>query len=333
MARKDEARRLFEPERDLLSEEQIAADRAQALSALQSRHGPDLDRARMWTSRDDGRLVRGVKHHSAEKSAMVSRAIGTVSSAMSGKWFTREHGLQYLELYSGPGRLLDEATGNEQLGSPLQALDVRKPFTFYVFNDFSRECVEALYERVGERADVRVECGDANDPAHLQRLASLLNPRALVIAYLDPARPQDLSWSTVEFLAEGFDFIDLIINLPVNSLMRAIAGAYATGYREAGTSGRFLDHRRPHELLRRALNGRLIDSATIAAIREHYDQKLMSLGFKQAARRTVDFPPGNPYYDIVLASRHQTGLDLWNKTNPAPVDPQMSMLDFIDGDA
>ncbi len=251
---------------------------------------------------------------------------------MSGKWFTREHGLAYLELYSGPGRLLDEATGHEQLGSPLQALHVPKPFTFYVFNDFSRECVDALKERVGERADVRVECGDANDPDHLQHLASLLNPRALLIAYLDPARPQDLAWSTVRSLGERFDFIDLIINLPVNSLMRAIAGAHGTGYRDSGTSGRFLNHPHPHELLRRAPTGRLIVPATIAAIREHYDEQIQSLGFKQPARRTVDFPPGNPYYDILLASRHQTGLDLWNKTNPVPLDPQMSLLDFLDND-
>ena len=331
MARKDSDPGLFDPDRDLLSEEQIAADREQALTAG-GQPTRDLDSARMWRSRDDGLLVRGVKHHSAEKSAMVSRAIGTVSSAMSNQWFTHEHGLQYLELYAGPGRLLDEATAKEQPGSPLRALAVPKPFTSYVFNDFSADCVGALGERVRGRDDVRVECGDANDREHLVRLASLLNDRALVIAYLDPARPQDLHWSTVEFLAEHFERIDLIINLPVNSLMRAIAGAYTSGFRGAGTSGRFLNHARPHELLRRAPNGRIIDMATITAIREHYDEQLTSLYFKQPARRTVDFPPGNPYYDIVLASRHQTGLDLWNRTNPAPVDPQMSMLDFIDGE-
>lgn len=329
MPREDNVRGLFDPDRDLLSEEQIAADREGALAAT-AQPMRDLDSARMWTSRDDGLLVRGVKHHSAEKSAVVSRAIGTVSSAMSNQWFTREHGLQYLELYAGPGRLLDEATANEQPGSPLQALTVPKPFTSYVFNDFSRECVQALRARVRGRDEVRVECGDANDQEHLAHLTSLLNDRALVIAYLDPSRPQDLHWSTVQFLANHFDYIDLIINLPVNSLMRAIAGASTSGFRGEGTSGRFLNHARPHELLRRAPNAAIIDTATITAIREHYDEQLMSLGFKQPARRTVDFPPGNPYYDIILASRHQTGLDLWNKTNPAPVDPQMSMLDLID---
>ena len=75
---------------------------------------------------------------------------------------------------------------------------------------------------------------------------------------------------------------------------------------------------------------RLNMSATIDAIRRHYDEQLTALGFLPSARRTVNFPVDNPYYDVLLASRHPRGLDLWNKTNPVPVDPQLSLLD--DGD-
>ena len=70
---------------------------------------------------------------------------------MSGKWFAGKYGVEYVELYSGPGRLLDESTGEEQPGSPLGALAVRKPFTRYVFSDFSQACVDALSARVGTR--------------------------------------------------------------------------------------------------------------------------------------------------------------------------------------
>jgi hypothetical protein len=75
----------------------------------------------MWISKDDGLLVRRVKPHSAEKSRLVCRGIDTVSSAMSGKWFATKFGVEYVELYSGPGRLLDVSTGKEQPGSPVQA--------------------------------------------------------------------------------------------------------------------------------------------------------------------------------------------------------------------
>jgi three-Cys-motif partner protein len=310
---------LFRPE-DLLSDEQLKAEAAAALAPQEGQRRPDLDAARLWQSRDDGLLVRGVKLHSAEKSRLVSRGLGTVTSAMSGKWFAEWHGLEYVELYSGPGRLLDERTGKEQPGSPIQALDLAKPFSRYVFSDFSEDCAAALEARVGGRSNVHVVRGDANDPGHLDRVVGLLNPKALVIAYLDPARPKDLRWNTVRYLAENFGFIDLIINLPVNSLMRAILGAYHGGGVGPGVAGDFLNHPSPRALLRTST------PATIEAIRDHYDEQLMGLGFKQPARRTICFPADNPYYDVLLVSRHDRALELWNKTNPPPEDPQLSFL-------
>jgi three-Cys-motif partner protein len=316
--------RLFSPA-DLLSPAELTADARGALAPGEVERDRDLDAARMWMSREDGLLVRGVKPHSAEKSRMVSRGIDTVSSAMSGQWFASKFGVQYVEFYSGPGRLLDVSTGHEQLGSPLEALAVRKPFTHYVFADFSQDCVDALSARIGTRPDVDIIRGDANDVAHLQRIGEILNPRALVIAYLDPARPQDLHWATVEHLASRFRYLDLIINLPVNSLMRGILGAYHGGGTGPGSAGRFLNHAAPHDLIAPNVD-RANTPATIDAIRRHYDDQLMSLGFKKPARRTVNFPADNPYYDILLVSRHERGLDLWDKTNPVPEDPQLTLL-------
>jgi three-Cys-motif partner protein len=320
----DDETRLFRSD-DLLSRDDLTADARGAVSPGEVERDRDLDAARMWISKDDGLLVRGVKPHSAQKSTLVSRGIDTVTSAMSGKWFAVKHGVQYVELYSGPGRLLDESNGKEQPGSPLRALSVRKPFTHYVFSDFSQGCVDALSARTATRTDLDIVRGDANDRDHLERVAGLLNPRALVVAYLDPARPQDLHWATVEYLATKFGFIDLIINLPLNSLMRAILGAHRAGGRGPGAAGRFLNHLAPHALLQPTID-HPSTAATIEAIRRHYDEQLMGLGFKQPAQRTIEFPVGNPYYDILLVSRHERGLELWNKTNPVPVDPQMSLL-------
>src|SRR4051794_23319781 len=91
--------------RAILAGRDLEAERAEALHPDGGQRHPDLDAARLWRSRDDGLVVRGVKPHSAEKSRLVSRSIGTVSSAMAAKWFATTHGLEYLELYSGPGRL------------------------------------------------------------------------------------------------------------------------------------------------------------------------------------------------------------------------------------
>jgi three-Cys-motif partner protein len=319
MPHKDDDRRLFRSE-DLLSPADLTRDAAAARGAEEADRRAELDAARMWISRDDGLLVRGVKPHSAEKSWMVSRAIDTVSSAMAGKWFE----VHYLELYSGPGRLLDESTGREQVGSPIQALEVRKPFDRYVFSDFADECIEALGMRVTRHPtgrEAKVICGDAKQLQHLERAAGLLDRRALVIAYLDPARPQDLHWSTVNYLANEFRYIDLIINLPVNSLARAIHGPYCNGFRGQGAAGSFLNHPAPHELLQWTISHRFDMPATMAAIRDFYDEQLISLGFLKPAHRTVDFPAASPYYDVLYVSRHPTGVDLWDRTNPEPLPP------------
>jgi hypothetical protein len=87
-----------------------------------------------------------------------------------------------------------------------------------------------------------------------------------------------------------------------------------------GVAGEFLNHPSPRELLRPNT------PATIDAIRQQYDEQLIALGFKKPARRTIYFPADNPYYDVLLVSRHDRALELWNKTNPPPEDPQLSLV-------
>jgi hypothetical protein len=53
---------------DLLSDEQLRTEAEVAVAPQEGERRPDLDAARLWQSRDDGLLVRGVKPHSAAKS-------------------------------------------------------------------------------------------------------------------------------------------------------------------------------------------------------------------------------------------------------------------------
>ena len=315
--------RLFSVE-DLLTSEQIEAGKA---AATGDRLGPrpDLDSANMYLSRDDQLLVRGVWPHSAKKSWMVSRIVDVVSKAMTGKWAQ----LGYVELYSGPGRLLDQSSGSELPGSPVEALRLRAPFDRYVFADFDPDCVRALRERtdreaLGVRADVRR--GDAKDLSHLKEVAGQFGRGTLVIVYLDPARPRDMSWATVELLARGLANVDLIINLPVSSLQRAISGPYGRDA-EAHAAGAFLGHPDPRELMEWDRTHSHNVPGTIQAIRDFYDEQLKTLGFLQPGRRVVDYPPGVPYYDLLYASRHPLGVELWDRANP-PDLPAPSLLDM-----
>jgi three-Cys-motif partner protein len=182
------------------------------------------DGAGLVPDRTDGLPVRLVKPHSAGKARTVSRDLGTVGRAMGNKWFP----VHYLELFCGPGYLLDDVTHEEVPGSPLQALGIQRPFDNYVFSDFSDVCAHALERRIAAMRregivlpPTTVLQGDANDVAHLERVCSLIDPRALVIAYLDPAKP-NLDWTTVEYLANRFRFIDFLINLPFSGIHRSL---------------------------------------------------------------------------------------------------------------
>lgn len=312
--------RLFRP--DDLVPVQSLVDNHLAVIGQGGKRRPDLDSAQLWLSPADGLMTRGVHTHSARKAAAVSKSLDTVSVAMANKWFTKEYGVQYVELYAGPGLLLDETTANELPGSPIEALAVRKPFARYVFSDFNQDCVDALNARVGERDNVHVLRGDANDQAHLDTVAGLLDQRALVIVYLDPARPQDLRFSTIRFLSERFKYLDLIINVPVHNLARAILGRNVAG---PGAAGTFLNHPSPRDLLHRRASGELCWEPTIAAVRAHYTEQLESLGFLTPARNTVCFPGTNPYYDMLLVSRHPTALKLWNRSNSPEEPTQLSL--------
>jgi three-Cys-motif partner protein len=269
----------------------------------------------------DGLPVRVVKPHSAEKAKTVSRDLGTVGRAMSRKWFP----VHYLELFCGPGYLYDSVTGEEVPGSPLQALGIARPFDNYVFSDFSDVCADALERRIAAlRAQgvvlprTTVLQGDANDPEHLERVCSLIDPRALVIAYLDPAKP-NLHWSTVEYLANRFRFIDFLINLPFSGIHRSLT---------AGGDERprlMLNHPNPVELVHPE------EGRTAQNIRDHYDEQLRGLGLIHIARRCVKTQPTNsPLYDVVLASRKDTAVKLFEKANPVPkVEQQVSIFDLL----
>jgi three-Cys-motif partner protein len=324
MPDKDDKYRLFSVD-DLLTSEQLQAGRAAARGDQLGRR-PDLDSAEMYLSKEDHLLVRGVWPHSAKKSWMVSRIVDVVSKAMSGKW--RELG--YVELYAGPGRLLDQATGLELPGSPIEALRVRAPFDRYIFCDFDEDCVEALAKRtrredIASRADVRP--GDATDPRHLAYIAGQFDRGSLVMVYLDPARPQDMTWETVRLLATLLPNIDLIINLPVNSLQRAISGPHARDA-EARAAGAFLGHPDARELMQWDRTQSHHVAGTVQAVRGFFDQQLESLGFLKPGRRVVEYPAGVPYYDVLYASRHPLGVKLWDRANP-PEMPDPSLLDTL----
>jgi three-Cys-motif partner protein len=258
---------------------------------------------------DDGLYARPVKPHSARKAHMVHRDLDTVTRAMRRQWFD----VHYIELFSGPGVLLDEGTGRSVPGSPLEALSIPEPFESYTFSDYSPRCAEALRQRVAGHPNVRVLCGDANDLVHLQAVVAPIPRRHLVIAYLDP-EGLDLHFATIRFLADEFRTIDLLINFPVSGIHRALRAGYFDG------AARTLDHPNPSALLT-GDEGRVTQ-----AIRNWHSERLQELGFEHITRRVVRVEANNsPLYDVVLASRHPRAVQLFNTANRVDLGGQLGL--------
>jgi three-Cys-motif partner protein len=174
--------------------------------------------------------------------------------------------------------LYEEASGRFLLGSPLRALSIRRPFSRYIFSDLDQDCVHSLKQRVAPYPNAQVFQGDANSPdLHAQIVATI--PRgALVVVYLDPAEI-NLHFSTVRFFARRFKFVDLIINLPTDGIVRALMAGHADKVSAV------LEHVDPFQMVPHRGNADSQYYAAVDAVRDHYDAKLAELGFKTPVLR------------------------------------------------
>lgn len=257
----------------------------------------DLPRARHYETEQglvavepEMAFARAISRHSIDKAFCVREYARLVATTMRSKF----PALWWVELFCGPGRLYVREDDQFIDGSPLEALGIRFPFTGYIFSDLANACVESLRRRVGDRPDVQIRRGNANDPELLVEIASLIPRNALVVLYCDQAG-LDLEWNTIEFFSSRFRQLDLLLNVPVEQAVRAIA------------AGDKLDDERYFRKAR-AMFGVSVDAqlprrATL--LRDVFHRRLAHAGFGQICSHTIQLVGRNrDLYDLILASRH-----------------------------
>jgi three-Cys-motif partner protein len=237
---------------------------------------------------DELLFSRAVHLHSALKSYCARRYAEIVGRVMGPSWK-----LWWIELFAGPGRLWVRDSGKFIPGSPVEALKVPRPFDGYVFSDLELACVESLKRRLAGQANVRVLHGDANSPELLARIARIVPKRGITVLYGDPAG-LDLTWDTIKFFIDRYRHLDLLLNVPITGVVRALAA----GYEQKAIS--LLGHPHPLELLN-GTDARIIDKGD--RIRDWYIRKLEAEGFTHVEAVTVRLRNGAELYDLVLASR------------------------------
>jgi three-Cys-motif partner protein len=235
-------------------------------------------------------FARAISRHSIDKAFCVREYARLVGATMHGKF----PALWWIELFCGPGRLYVRDDDEFIDGSPLEALGIPFPFSGYAFADLSNACTESLRKRVGDRPNVHIRRGNANDPELLVEIAALIPKNALVVLYGDQAG-LDLEWRTIEFFIRRFRHLDLLLNVPVEQAVRAIAAGNKLA------DDRYF--RKARAMLGMPPETQLPGRATF--LRDYYHRRLADAGFGQIRSHTVQLTGRNrDLYDLILASRH-----------------------------
>jgi three-Cys-motif partner protein len=237
------------------------------------------------------------------KNYYLGRYLDIFTRGIGRKWAGK---LSYIDLFSGPGRSMVRATGEEVPGSPFVALSCN--FANYVFVDVP-EVLATLKNRMSRNpksGKVSLIEGDCNEVIDLVCAAS--PPDHLAVAFIDPTGLQ-IRFRTIERLVQGRR-VDLLMTIQFGMGIRLNLKQYSQSDGDALTG--FLGN----TMWRKDFEVGGSPSQIGHRILERYIRQLRGLGYGTVENRevTVRSDQNNLLlYFIVLASRHRRGQDFWKK--------------------
>ena len=233
---------------------------------------------------------------------------------MKNLWPTRA----YVDLFAGPGRCIDRGTEAEFDGSPLVALQCLPPFTHLFFNDIAGEFVAALkkrQERLFPQANVRYFNSDCNRAA--QQIAEQIPRFALTLAFIDPWN-YELTFDSLAHLGQR-RATDLIVTFHTTAIRRNV-------HRQIAAVDAFLDDRNWRDRYW-ASQGNVSSPPTTVLIDTFRDSLKSRLGYTQFGEPTViRNSTGAPIFYLLFASKHERGLDFWEKSSARLRSGQRTMF-------
>lgn len=256
---------------------------------------------------DDSAFARAVSLHSSEKADFARRYAEIVGTAMK-TWYT-----VWIELFAGPGKLYVRETRTFVAGSPVEALNIPRRFNRYIFSDLNPACTESLHRRIGNAYGVHILRGNANNPELLVEIANLVPRDALVVLYGDPEGLQ-LHWSTIKFFIDCYPHLDLLLNVPISGVVRAVAA----GYEEKASA--VMNHPQPSALFDAGARDKGV------RYREWYRRNCEAAGFDQIAAVPICLKGTNrELYDLMLASRNKLASKFFRIAAGLPADAPIAL--------
>jgi three-Cys-motif partner protein len=274
---------------------------------------------------EDGLPLGDAGEWSREKLFYVKRYIEIFTKAMRNKWI-----MNYIDLFSGPGKSRIGKSDEIILGSPLIALTTQYKFFKYYFNDNDEIKINALKTRCASsdvNHKVDFSCGDANISVtkivkEIQESDSRRS-KSLSLAFLDPYGLH-LNWATIETLAKIK--CDILIYFTDMGLKRVMPNQYQS--EKTNLIDNFFgskDWRKIYEDYRKGEQFHLIRS-----LLDFYKNQLKELGFENYESPEPEIRSSKknaPLYRLILASSHIRAHEFWEEATKRDFYGQKKLFD------
>ena len=274
---------------------------------------------------DDGLYTPDIKEHSHRKIRLHDYYVSLFSTAMKKKWPQRA----YVGLYCGAGRARVVETGEIVDTTAMSAVQVRDPFTKYVFVDNDHRCVEALEARIGgldNDHDVSFIKKDVSEavPEIIKVMPSYGTDRGLLsFCFVDPFSAR-LDFDVFRRLGGRYK-MDFLVLLMLGRDVRTNFRRYLED--EDNTRiARLIDDEGWRNDWR---DGRLQPRHLIRFVLDKFGNAMNRLGYQSAtldAAEPVRIAHGNVLqYYLVLYSKNPLGAAFWDATRSG-LDDQLKFL-------
>jgi len=258
---------------------------------------------------DDGLPTWEVNPWTRDKVYFWHRYLEITTSAMVGnrKW---PHGLAYVDLFAGSGVCTLKKSRERIPGSVLVAANTVKPFSRIIAVEKDSAYVAACRRRLAQTS-VANKChvleGDCNK--RIDEVVSLIPKGALTLAFIDP-KGLDAQFTTVQKLADNAR-ADLVI---------LFADAYdinrnAEAYYRANPNSKLDQVLGPDSRWREELDalGHTTSVVRRKLFADIYRRQLKRhLGYVHSRDKVIKGESG-PLYRLIYASKHELGVEFWEK--------------------
>ena len=266
----------------------------------------------------DGLSVLEVADHAKEKEFAIERIVGIFNAGMQRKWNRR----YYIDLFAGPGVCHIRGTTTEIDGSPMLAAKSKAKFTDYFLADKNSESLDALEQRITKLAlpdQTRVHYYNDDADAVVEKILGDLPPAesSLGLAVLDPWG-WDFSFDAIANLSHERR-LDLVVNFPIGYIKR-------NWEKELPQLDRFMNgasyKRRFQDAMRRQSPG----ERPARVLLDSYGDELKNIGYSNIRDNVrVDNSRNLTLYCLIFASKHERGVDFWDKVTNRQQSGQFRM--------